>query len=120
MGKLGCFHFFFFNLKNLKVELVIVPSTKYSRTSGLSAKFRGFMISGNECSEHSEQISDPRQEKNKTKQNPNTYHRAIVVCVQILLFSKVEMSVDIHSPQPPNCYTTIAILSIQICKVLKE
>lgn len=58
---------FFFNLKNLKVELVIVPRTKYSQTSGLSAKFRGFMISGNECSEHSEQISDPRKEK--TKQN---------------------------------------------------
>lgn len=121
MGKLGCFHlFFFFNLKNLKVELVIVPRTKYSQTSGLSAKFRGFMISGNECSEHSEQISDPQEGKNKTKQNPNTYHRAIEVCVQILLFSKVEMSVDIHSPQPLNCYTTIAILSIQICKVLKE
>lgn len=59
------------------------------------------MISGNECSEHSEQISDPRQEKNKTKQNPNTYHRAIVVCVQILLFSKVEMSVDSLYTQPP-------------------
>ena len=40
------------------------------------------MISGNERSEHSKQVSDPRQEK-----KPNTYHRVIVVCVQILLFS---------------------------------
>lgn len=77
------------------------------------------MISGKEHGEHSKQISDPRQEK-KTQHLPQGH---CGLCANFPFLSKGKMSVDglyIHSPQPPNSYTTIAILSIQIRKVLKE